>query len=70
VIFENLFKALEFQPFNIEGGSVGLPSHSMVHFQMVRGQATNEADYGSYRLASFSANTEITFGDEVPQEKQ
>ena len=62
--------ALEFQPFNIEGGNVALPSHSRVHFQMLRGQATNEADYSSYRLASFSANTEITFGEEVPQEKQ
>jgi hypothetical protein len=37
---------------------------------MVRVRATNEADYSSYRLASFSANAEITFGDEVPEEKR
>jgi hypothetical protein len=61
---------LEFQSFDVGGGSVGLPSHSLVHFQMVRGRATNEADYSSYRLASFSANAEITFGDEVPEEKR
>jgi hypothetical protein len=61
---------LQFQSFNIERGSVDLPSHSRVHFQMVGGQATNEADYSSYRLANFSANTEITFGDEVPEEKR
>ncbi len=56
---------LEFRPFNIEGRSVDLPSHSLVHFQMVSGKATNEADYSFYRLASFSTNAEITFGDVV-----
>jgi hypothetical protein len=61
---------LGFRSFNIGGRSVGLPSYSLVRFQMVKGKATNEADYSSYRLASFSANTEITFGDEVAEEKQ
>jgi hypothetical protein len=37
---------------------------------MVRGHATNEADYRSYRLASFSADAEITFGDEAAEEKR
>jgi hypothetical protein len=61
---------LEFRSFNIAGSSVVLPSHSLVRFQMVSGHATNEADYRSYRLASFSADSEITFGDEVPEEKR
>ncbi len=61
---------LEFQSFDIGGGRAVLPSHSLVHFQMDKGVATNEADYRSYRLASFSANTEIRFGDEVPEEKR
>jgi hypothetical protein len=61
---------LEFRPFDIAGRSVDLPSHSLVHFQMVMGQATNEADYRSYRLANFSANAEIKFGDEAAEEKR
>lgn len=61
---------LEFRPFNIGGRSVVLASHSVVHFRMVGGQATNEADYSSYRLATFHANAEITFGDEVADEKR
>ena len=60
---------LEFRSFNIGGRSAGLPSHSPIHFRMVRGQATNEADYRSYQLASFSSNAEIKFGDEVTEEK-
>jgi hypothetical protein len=61
---------LEFRSFNIAGRRVGLPSDSLVHFQMVRGEATNEADYSSYRLASFSANAEINFGDEAVEVKR
>jgi hypothetical protein len=61
---------LEFRPFDIGGGSVVLPSHSLVHFQMAKGVATNEADYRSYRLAGFGATTEIKFGDEVLEEKR
>jgi hypothetical protein len=60
---------LEFRSFNMEGRSVDLPSHSLVHFQMVGGRATNEADYNSYHLAGFSTNAEITFGDEVDEQK-
>jgi hypothetical protein len=61
---------LEFRPFSIGGRSFRLPSHSRVHFQMVGGQATNEADYRSYHLADFSADAAITFGDEVAGEKR
>ena len=61
---------LEFRSFNIGGRSAGLPSHSVVHFRMVTGQATNEADYSLYRLVSFGANAEIKFGDEVVGEKR
>jgi hypothetical protein len=61
---------LDFRSFDIGGRSVNLPSHSLVRFRMVRGQATNEADYSSYRIATFNANAEITFGDEVADEKR
>jgi hypothetical protein len=44
---------LDFRSFDIAGRSVDLPAHSLVHLQMIGGQATNEADYRSYRLASF-----------------
>jgi hypothetical protein len=60
---------LEFQSFDIGGGSVVLPSHSLVRFQMVRGDATNEANYGSYRFASFSADSEIKFGDAAEEKR-
>jgi len=60
----------EFRSFNVGGRSADLPSHSLVHFQMAKGVATNEADYRSYRLASFSTNAEIRFGDEVAGEKR
>jgi len=60
---------IEFRPFNSGGRSFALPAHSRVRFQMLGGQAINEAEYRSYRLADFSANAEITFGDEVAEEK-
>ena len=60
---------LEFQPFNLGDSTLDLPSHSLLHFQMVSGQATNEADYSSYRVASFSANSETKFGDEAPEKR-
>lgn len=61
---------LEFRSFDIGGRRVGLPSHSLVHFRMATGRATNEADYSSYRLAGFNANAKITFGDEIGEEKR
>lgn len=60
---------LEFGMFRIADRNVTLPSHSLVRFRMVRGAATNEADYSSYRFAAFGANSEIRFGNEVVEEK-
>ncbi len=51
--------ALDFKPFTVGGRMLPLPSHSVAHFQMTRGGATNEADYRSYWL--FSTDSEMKF---------
>jgi hypothetical protein len=61
--------AIEFSVFNVAGRSLNLPSHSRVHFRMQNGSTTNEAEYSGYRLAEFSINTGIKFGDAVPENK-
>jgi hypothetical protein len=59
---------LDFRPFPVRGRLLPLPSHSVVHFQMSRGEATNEADYRSYRL--FSTDSEMKFETDAAEEVQ
>lgn len=60
--------ALDFKPFTVGGRMLPLPFHSVVHFQMTRGQATNEADYRSYSL--FSTDSEINFDADAAEAVQ
>jgi hypothetical protein len=60
--------ALDFSPSRVGGRLLPLPSHSVVHFQMTRGEATNEANYRSYRL--FSTDSEMKFETEAGEESR
>jgi hypothetical protein len=55
---------LDFKPFDVGGSTMGLPSHSLVHLWMVSGEAANEANYRSYRVADFSTDSVIKFDAE------
>lgn len=61
---------LDFKPFDVSGRSIDLPSHSRAHFQMAWGEATNEADYRTYRLAEFTSDSQIQFDTESVEEKR
>ena len=50
---------LDYKPARVAGQEFILPSHSRVDFQMLRGRATNDAEYRSYRR--FSADSTIQF---------
>jgi hypothetical protein len=61
---------LDFRPFEVDGRTVDLPSRSVVTFRTDFGSATNEAEYSAYRLANFSTDSGIQFGDEAAGEKE
>jgi len=50
---------LDYKPAEVAGQEFILPSDSRVDFRMVKGRATNEAEYTSYRR--FSADSTIQF---------
>jgi hypothetical protein len=50
---------LDYKPAKVGELEFILPSHSLAIFHMVKGQATNEAEYTSYRR--FTADSTIQF---------
>jgi len=51
------------KPAKVAGREFILPAHYLLHFEMVRGFAANEAEYTGYRR--FSADTTIQFEGET-----
>lgn len=68
--YEGADVTVDFGSFTVNGRMVDLPSHSIVLFRMKKGNAANEADYSGYRMAIFSADEQIRFLDEPPEEKK
>jgi hypothetical protein len=56
---------VDFRSFVVAGRELNLPAHSRVRFRMKHGDTTNEAEYSAYRLAEFTTNSDIQFGNEV-----
>jgi hypothetical protein len=58
---------LDYKAAQVAGREFILPAHYLLHFEMLRGFATNEAEYTAYRR--FSADTAIQFEGENTTER-
>ena len=50
---------LDYKPAHVAGQEIVVPAHYLAHFQMVRGEVTNEAAFTAYRR--FSADSTVQF---------
>lgn len=50
---------LDYKPAHVAGQEIIVPAHYLAHFQMVRGEVTNEAAFTAYRR--FSADSTVQF---------
>jgi hypothetical protein len=57
--YTNAGLTLDYKPAKVAGQEFILPSHFLLHYQMVRGVMTNDAEYTGYRR--FSADATVKF---------
>jgi hypothetical protein len=57
------FETLDYKPAKVAGREFILPAHYFLHFQMVKGFVTNDAEYTAYRR--FSADATVKFGNDA-----
>jgi hypothetical protein len=57
--YTNAALTLDYKPAKVAGREFILPAHFLLHYQMVRGAMTNDAEYTAYRR--FSADATVKF---------